>query len=353
MPEVILVAGRGPMAARAIRSSQQAGAKVVAVYSEADTDALHVRMADESVLLGASAPETSYLDTAALVEAAQVSGAQAVLPVHAVLAGSAELALAIQDAGLLWIGADPDVLTAVHESGLAAPPLGSTSPGSVIGLADGFRIDGVVVRRTRAPGANLCWSSADEPQGLKVDGLPPAAKLLAVLSDRVVELGWQGIVSVAFGSDGSPLSVRGGVPVELGLAELRAGRDLVRAAVALAEDATPPPSSPGRPAAVGAAIRATAVPGEGRRAEITEFTAPTGEAVQWEPGYAAGDSLWSWYDPVLAVLGVPGDDLAEALDAFAGTTAEISVPDIPNDLDQLRERADDVAARLRNGSRRP
>lgn len=347
MPEVVLVAGRGPMAVRAIRSCQRAGSKVVAVYSEADAHALHVRLADESVLLGAPPPESSYLDTAALIEAAQVSGAHAVLPIHAVLAGSPTLAQASIDAGLLWLGAEPKALYAVQQAGWgsdAAVP--GQSPGWVIGVADGFRIDGLVVRRTRTAGANLCWTSAQEPTGLAVEGLPPSADLLASLSDVVVDLGWRGLVSVAFGPDGTPLAIRGGVPSELGLVELRAGRDLLLAAIALAEYGTPAAGVPGFPAAVGGALRATAVPGEGQRAIIAELAGPSGEDAQWEPGYAVGDSLLHWYDPVLAVLGVPGGDLPGALTKFLETSTGISIAPVPNDLEQLRDRARDVTARL-------
>lgn len=342
-----MVAGRGPMAARAINSCHLAGAKAVAVYSEADSDALHVRLADESVLIGDSAPESSYLDDASLVEAAQVSGAQAVLPVHAILAGSPELARAIQDAGLVWIGADPDALSAVRELEWESEPVAGTSSGWVIGVADGFRIDGLVVRRTNADGATLWWTSAEEPAALAIEGLPSAAELLAGISDLVVELGWRGIVSVTFSEDGSPMAIRGGVPRELGVVELRAGRDLVQAALALADDGTPPSGSPGAPAAVGGAIRATAVPGEGERVKITEVSGPTAAGVVWEPGYAAGDSLWPWYDPVLAVLAAPGSDLAGAAAAFVDATGQVSITAVPNNLDQLRARVQDLTARLR------
>jgi len=347
MPEVILVAGRGPMAARAIRSCQRSGAKVVAVHSDADTQSLHVRLADESVLLGPAEPKSSYLDHAALVEAAQVSSAQAVLPVHAILAGSPDLAQATIDAGLVWLGADPAVLTAVEEAGFGSGQTGvGESPGWVIGVADGFRIDGLVVRRTRAAGAHLCWTSAQEPIGLAIEGLPSAADLLAAMSDLVVELGWRGMVTVAFGSDGAPSSIRGGVPSELGLVELRAGRDLILSAIALAEQGTPPDGVPGFPAAVGGALRATAVPREDQRAVITELTGPTTEDVRWEPGYTPGDVLLPWYDPVLAVLGVPGGDLAEAVAGFLEASEGVEVGAVPSDLDQLRRRAQDVAARL-------
>ena len=347
MPEVVLVAGRGPMAARAISSCQRAGCKVVAVHSEADPNALHVRMADESVLLGAPPPESSYLDIAALIEAAQVSGAQAVLPVHAILAGSPELARASTAAGLLWLGADAEALDAVQRAGwgseMANP---AQTPGWVTGVADGFRIDGLVVRRTRAAGAALCWTSAEEPPGLAIEGLPPATELLASISDVVVGLGWRGLVSVAFGPDGAPLAIRGGVQGELGLVELRAGRDLLLAAIALAEDGTSPAGVTGFPAAVGGTLRATAVPGDGQRAIITELTAPAGGDVRWDPGYAVGDSLLPWYEPVLAVVGVPGDDLSGAVARFLDTVTGIGIAPVPHDLDQLRGRARDVAARL-------
>lgn len=350
MAEVVLVAGRGPMAARAIRSCQRAGAKAVAVYSEVEAGAVHVRMADESVLLGAAAPENSYLDIAALVEAAQVSGAQAVLPVHAILAGSAELAALTSEVGLLWIGADPAALDAVEQSGLAAATVSDDgSPGWVTGLADGFRIDGLVVRRTPAGGARLCWSSAEEPDALAIESLPVAAELLAAMSELIAALGWRGLVSVAFAPDGEPIAVCGGVPAELGLVETRAGRDLVQAAIALAEDAPPPAGAPGVPAAVGCVLRATAVPGEGRGARIAAFDGPEREDVQWEPGYAAGEMLSPWYDPVLAVLGVPGADLPSAVDGFLDATAAISVAGIPNDRGELRAQAQDMATRLRTG----
>lgn len=338
------------MAVRAIRSVRLAGSKVVAVYSEADANALHVRLADESVLIGAAAPESSYLDVAALIEAAQVSSAGAVLPVHAILAGSAELAMATTGAGLLWIGADPDALAATEEAGWGRALAPDQSPGAVIGLADGFRIDGLAVRRTRTAGACLFWTSAEEPAGLAIDGLPSPAAVLATASELVVGLGWQGLVSVAFGPDGAPMAVRGGVCEALGLVELRAGRDLVQAAIALAEGGPPPGGSPGSPAAVGGVLRATAVPGAGQRALITQFSRPLGENVRWEPGYAAGDFLWPWYDPVLAVVGVPGSDLSEALAGFLTSTSAVGFPGIPNDLDQLRERAEDVAAQLHDRS---
>jgi acetyl/propionyl-CoA carboxylase alpha subunit len=72
--------------------------------------------------------------------------------------------------------------------------------------------------------------------------------------------------------------------------------------------------------------------------------------VQWEPGYATGESLSPWYDPVLGILAARGDDLAAAVAGFLEATSAVHVAGLPDDLDQLRARAEDIAARLHDGS---
>lgn len=350
MPEVILVAGRGPLAARAIRSCQAAGAKAVAVHSEVDSGAGHVRLADESVLIGPATPEESYLDVPSLVEAAQVSGADALLPVHAVLAGSSELATATSEAGLLWIGADPAVLTEVNARGWGSAAVPDDLSGWVIGLADGLRVDGLVVGQRRTGQTCLCWSSSSGE--LAGDDLPPSARILADLSDAVAALGWRGLVSIPFGSTGSALGVRGGVPAELGSVELRGGRDLVQAGIALAAGDPQPAGTPGLPAAVGGSLRAVGLPAGGRPVPITEFAGPTGGGLRWEPGYAAGDALWPGYDPLLATVAVPGADLAGALSAFLEVCSSVAVRGPACDLDQLKVLAGEARALLTGPSGR-
>src|SRR3954451_12531514 len=100
--ESVLVAGRGPMACAVIRACVRLGVKSVAVHSESERDARHVRMADEAVLLGPPPAPESSLSFRGIVEAARRTRVSAVLPVPPALAGNATLATAVVDAGLTW-----------------------------------------------------------------------------------------------------------------------------------------------------------------------------------------------------------------------------------------------------------
>lgn len=103
----ILVANRGEIAVRVIRSAQQQGYRAIAVYSEADAQAPHVKMADEAVLIGAAPVKESYLDASKILDAARRTGAQAIHPGYGFLSENADFSQACEDAGIVFIGPTP------------------------------------------------------------------------------------------------------------------------------------------------------------------------------------------------------------------------------------------------------
>jgi geranyl-CoA carboxylase alpha subunit len=109
----ILIANRGEIALRIMRTARRLGYGVVAVYSDADRDALHVREADEAVRIGEALPAQSYLRIDAIIAAAKASGASAVHPGYGFLAESEEFAQACRDAGLTFIGPSPQAIKAM------------------------------------------------------------------------------------------------------------------------------------------------------------------------------------------------------------------------------------------------
>ena len=100
----ILIANRGEIACRVIRTAKKLGVATVAIYSDADADALHVSMADEAVHVGGSAPANSYLQQARILEAAKLTGAQAIHPGYGFLSENPEFANACMTAGIAFIG---------------------------------------------------------------------------------------------------------------------------------------------------------------------------------------------------------------------------------------------------------
>lgn len=113
MIKSLLIANRGEIACRIIRTARRLGIRTVAVYSDADANALHVRSADEAVHIGPSAARESYLVGEKIIAAAKQTGAEAIHPGYGFLSENAEFAQAVLDAGLVWVGPKPSSITAM------------------------------------------------------------------------------------------------------------------------------------------------------------------------------------------------------------------------------------------------
>lgn len=109
----LLIANRGEIACRIIRTARAMGIRTVAVYSDADAKALHVRQADEAVHIGPSSARESYLVGEKIIAAAKATGAEAIHPGYGFLSENAEFAQAVIDAGLIWVGPRPVSITAM------------------------------------------------------------------------------------------------------------------------------------------------------------------------------------------------------------------------------------------------
>ncbi|MEG3124026.1 acetyl/propionyl/methylcrotonyl-CoA carboxylase subunit alpha [Sphingomonas sp. GB1N7] len=113
MIQSLLIANRGEIACRIIRTARAMGIRTVAVYSDADAKALHVRQAHAAVHIGPSPARESYLVGDKIIAAAQATGAEAIHPGYGFLSENADFAQAVIDAGLIWVGPNPDSIRAM------------------------------------------------------------------------------------------------------------------------------------------------------------------------------------------------------------------------------------------------
>ena len=140
----ILIANRGEIAVRVIRACRELGIETVAVYSEADRTALHVRYADEAVLIGPPAPRDSYLKIETILDVARRTGADAIHPGYGFLSEREEFAQACQDEGIIFIGPPPHAIATMGDKQAARHTVMKAGVPVVPGSEPGMRDDDIL-----------------------------------------------------------------------------------------------------------------------------------------------------------------------------------------------------------------
>lgn len=140
----VLIANRGEIAIRVIRACRDLGIPTVAVYSDADRTALHVRHADEAVHIGGPRPAESYLKMDTLIEAARQTGADAIHPGYGFLAENADFAQQVIDEGLVWIGPPPSAIATMGDKQAARTAVTRYNVPLIPGTQAGERDDNLI-----------------------------------------------------------------------------------------------------------------------------------------------------------------------------------------------------------------
>jgi acetyl-CoA carboxylase biotin carboxylase subunit len=140
----ILIANRGEIAVRIIRACRDLGIRTVAVYSDADRNALHVRYADEAVHIGPPPPRESYLNSGKIIDAARITGADAIHPGYGFLSEREEFAGAVADAGLIFIGPPASAIATMGDKQAARETVRRAGVPVIPGTEPGMRDDEIV-----------------------------------------------------------------------------------------------------------------------------------------------------------------------------------------------------------------
>jgi len=176
--ESVLVANRGEIARRVIRTARRMGIRAVAVYSDADADLPYVSEADQAVHIGPAQPARSYLDAAALLAAAAKTGAAAVHPGYGFLAENADFAAQVIAAGLIWVGPSPDAIeqmgdkirarNLMEKAGVPVSP-GTREPVTDVATAvlEAERVGYPVMVKAAAGGGGIGMGAAADEAGLR------------------------------------------------------------------------------------------------------------------------------------------------------------------------------------------
>ena len=285
MYETVLVADRGFLAVRVLRSCQRLGVKALTLVQPGDESAPHAQAADEPVPFAPVDPEEL---APALIEAAQVSGAQAIHPGGSIPRWSAALAEAIRTAGIDWLG--PDELPAAAR--LTDGDVGVT-------LVDGRVVDG------------WRWRARDSGRPSVAESVTPDAALVATAEQAAAGARWP-VVSMSAGTQsGALLAVRPALAGVDRLVEARTGIDLVAHQLRTGCGDAPEPASEPRGYALAVALFAR--PGQPAGA-VAGWQPPQVEDVVVDTWLAQGREASSWPGDPLVALTAAGSDRGQALD---------------------------------------
>ncbi len=412
MFDSVIIANRGEIARRVIRTARRMGLRAVAVYSEADADLPYVREADEAVPIGPAPPARSYLDGEAVIAAARRTGARAVHPGYGFLAESPAFAAAVIEAGLIWVGPPPaaieqmgDKINARNLMEQAGVPVAAGSrapvPDVAAAVAEAERIGYPVMIKAAAGGGGIGMSAAFDVEQLRTGfetarsraerffGSPailleryidrarhvevqilglndgrvlaigerdcsvqrrhqkvaeetPSPGVTAALRDRMLAaavaageaVGYRGAGTVECLVDSAAqdfvfLEMNTRLQVEHPVTELVTGLDLVEQQFLIAaggevsfDPAAISPDGHALELRVYAEDPKRFLPSPG---VITEWAEPSGPGIRVDAGYAAGNTVTPFYDPLLAKLCVHGASREQALDRARGAVAEFVI----------------------------
>jgi acetyl-CoA carboxylase, biotin carboxylase subunit len=417
--ESVLVANRGEIARRVIRTARRLGVRAVAVYSEADAELPFVAEADDAVLIGPPPPASSYLDGGAILAAARRTGAQAIHPGYGFLAENPDFAASVLAAGLIWVGPSPesivqmgDKINARNLMGEAGVPvsvgtreavtdleaaleaakeigypvmikasaggggIGMTAAGDAGQLAAGFETARTraerffgnpaillerYVERARhvevqilglADGRVLALGERDcsvQRRHQKVAEETPSPGISGELRGRILAAGEQAGAAVDYRGAGTVeflvdvaagdfmfLEMNTRLQVEHPVTELVTGIDLVEQQFLIAAG-KPVTFDPAHVTSNGHALELRVYAEDSKRflpspGLIEEWEEPSGPGVRVDAGYAAGNRVTPYYDPLLAKLCLHGDDRQQALDRARSAVAAFRVSGVKTNL---------------------